>query len=180
MIEAELEPDNEQRPLQVSSPGRPPTASSSLHRAFVSLLLLPWTVLRRIVKRIDGLFHSVLLNVAGASPSVPAPPGQGLRSPRTGNTSPPSVWLLWALYAKFAERCLHDASVACKALGQARAALALRPARGPILERAESIISIAWAQLHQRRCVELLGSEAADCVKVERMFVDATERRVER
>lgn len=153
---------------------------------------------KRAVLGIDALLRSVLCHDGYGHPTTTPKMTSSLSPPHPDRTailwgkaahplktlSPlqhhRESWLLWALYAKFAERCMGDPRLALHALD--RASVAARGAGGwSGLEegrggRGESLV--ARAQLCQRWPELIDGAERSRdrATKLEEMFVDATQR----
>lgn len=151
----------------------------------------------RAVLRIDALFCSALSyreHHFSTSPQIwvgSSGKGQtiskgetrqvdGTINNRRGATSPPlahhGAWLLWGLYAKFAERCLNSPRQAFRALEQAGRA-ALTKTVGPVYPSRRCLTIIARAQLCQRwPGLEGSGGGRSDNAALEGMFVEVTRR----
>lgn len=162
------------------SPARP-------HRAFV----------QRAFAKIDALLNSVLYfkthDISGTTASATSSPAQSHRVhstvpavSRLGKVDPSSnhraLWLLWAFYAKFAERCLGDPRLALCALDRASEAIASSRYFGWQIDpkRSGGRVLVARAQLCQRwpklvDTVQLEGNTEGRTA-LESMFVDVTER----
>lgn len=152
---------------------------------------------KRAVLRVDGLFCSALSyreHHLSTSPQTwvdPSGNGQNIskRAPRQvdetlnnrcGATSPPlahhGAWLLWGLYAKFAERFLDSPRLAFDALEQAGRA-ALTKTVGPVCPSRRCLTIIARAQLCQRwPGLKGSGGGRSDNAALEGMFVEVTSR----
>lgn len=152
---------------------------------------------KRVFARIDTLLSSVLqfkthdISVTTASPTSSPVQSHRVHSTvpaidRLGKLNPSSnhraMWLLWALYAKFAERCLGDPKLALHALNRASETIAGSRYFGRQIDpkRSGGRVLVARAQLCQRwpklfDTDQLEGSTERHTA-LESMFVDVTER----
>lgn len=185
-------------PLCTSSTGR-----SQQHIMLHDFLIPPSSIIlivplyQRAFARIDALLSSVLQfkthDISVTMASATSSPAQSHRVhstvpaiSRLGKLNPScnhrALWLLWAFYAKFAERCLGDPKLALYALDRASKAIAGSRCFGRQINPKKSggRVLVARAQLCQRwpklvDTVQLEGSTEGRTA-LESMFVDVTER----
>lgn len=87
------------------------------------------------------------------------------------------AWLLWGLYAKFAERYLDNPPLAFHALEQAGRAALSQTIGGPERPSRRCLTLIARAQFHQRwPRLESIAGRSDDGTALEGMFVEAANR----